>query len=112
MRKGIKKQFWLSEKDAADLKQKAESTGLTETALIRLLLRGYAPKERPDMRFYEAMNQLYAISEKLDQLIRKAQSQNYIDTTMLHKEAESWRSFRRDMEIRFIVPDKSHWFEE
>ncbi len=34
MRKGIKKQFWLSEKDAADLKQKAQRCGVTETSEI------------------------------------------------------------------------------
>jgi hypothetical protein len=49
MRKGIKKQFWLSEKDAADLKRKAKKCGITETAVIRQLLHGYAPREKPEV---------------------------------------------------------------
>lgn len=55
MRKGIKKQFWLSEKDAADLKRKAQRCGVTEISVIRQLLHGYEPREKPDERFYEAM---------------------------------------------------------
>ena len=45
MRKGIKKQFWLSKEEADDLRSKAESTCLTEAALFRMLLKGYHPKE-------------------------------------------------------------------
>ncbi len=55
MNKRIKKQFWLSPKDAEELKRKAKLAGVTETAVIRLLIRGYEPREKPDGRFYEAM---------------------------------------------------------
>ncbi|NBK78237.1 hypothetical protein D5272_06445 [bacterium D16-76] len=48
MRKGIKKQFWLSEKDAADLKRKAQRCGVTEISVIRQLLHGYEPREKYD----------------------------------------------------------------
>ena len=53
MNKRIKKQFWLSPKDAEELKRKAELAGLTETAVVRLLIRGYEPREKPDERFYK-----------------------------------------------------------
>lgn len=56
MNKRIKKQFWLSPKDAEELKRKAELAGLTETAVVRLLIRGYEPREKPDGRFYDAMD--------------------------------------------------------
>lgn len=45
MNKRIKKQFWLSPEDAKNLKDKAEIVGLSETAVIRLLIRGYEPRE-------------------------------------------------------------------
>ena len=50
--KRIKKQFWLSEEQAADLVEKARITRLKEVTLIRLLLDGYRPKEAPGMTFY------------------------------------------------------------
>lgn len=111
-RKGIKKQFWLSEKDAAVLKDYAERTGLTEVSLIRLLLRGYAPKERPDDRFYDVMNQLSSISKNINQLTRKANSLNFIDAPMLYREAEEWIKFRLEVQRHFICPDRTHWFDK
>lgn len=111
-RKGIKKQFWLSEKDAAVLKDYAERTGLTEVSLIRLLLRGYAPKERPDDRFYDVMNQLSSISNNINQLARKANSLNFIDAPMLYREAEEWIKFRLEVQRHFICPDRTHWFDK
>ena len=55
MKQRIKKQFWLSPQDVRELKRKAKLCGITETAVIRILLHGYEPKEKPDARFYEAM---------------------------------------------------------
>ena len=55
MQRRIKKQFWLSPQDARELKRKAKLCGITETAVIRILLHGYEPKEKPDTRFYETM---------------------------------------------------------
>ena len=72
MQRRIKKQFWLSPQDARELKRKAKLCGITETAVIRILLHGYEPKEKPDARFYEAMRQLSAIGNNINQLARKA----------------------------------------
>ena len=47
MKRTIKKQFWFSRDEAQDLQKKAKKTCLSEAALVRLLLRGYEPKEKP-----------------------------------------------------------------
>ena len=39
MNKRIKKQFWLLPQEVAELKCKAELAGISETAVIRLLIR-------------------------------------------------------------------------
>ena len=106
MRKGIKKQFWLSEKDAADLKQKAQRCGITETAMIRMLLHSYEPREKPDERFYEAMREMYAIGNNLNQLTAKAHKLGYIDTPMLRQEALKWARFQAKIEAEFLRPVK------
>ena len=56
MNKRIKKQFWLSPQEVAELKRKAEIAGISETAVIRLLIRSYEPREKPDGNFYEAID--------------------------------------------------------
>ncbi len=112
MRKGIKKQFWLSEKDAADLKQKAQRCGITETAIIRQLLRGYEPREKPDERFYEAMREMYAIGNNLNQLTAKAHRLGFIDTPMLRELSRSFAQFQLRIEQNFLLPVKTQTKEE
>lgn len=107
MNKRIKKQFWLSPEDAEKLKYKAEIAGLSETAVIRLLIRGYEPREKPDERFYAAMRNLSAIGNNVNQLAAKAHSLGFIDTPMLKNEALRWHKFQADIEATFLRPGQS-----
>ena len=106
MRKGIKKQFWLSEKDAADLKQNAQRCGITETAMIRMLLHSYEPRQKPDERFYEAMREMYAIGNSLNQLARKAHSLGFIDAPKLREILTDYQHFQASIEAEFLRPVK------
>ena len=107
MKQRIKKQFWLSPQDARELKRKAKLCGITETAVIRILLRGYEPKEKPDERFYEAMRQLSAIGNNINQLSVKANTLGFVDAPMLKREAQRWHKFQADIERAFLRPEKS-----
>ena len=98
MQRRIKKQFWLSPQDARELKRKAKLCGITETAVIRILLHGYEPKEKPDARFYEAMRQLAV----------KANALGFIDAPMLKAEALRWHRFQADIEAVFLRPGASN----
>lgn len=64
--------FLMNRQEAQDLQKKAKKACLTEAALIRLLLRGYEPREKPDERFYDAMRELSAIGNNINQLVIKA----------------------------------------
>lgn len=108
MNKRIKKQFWLSPKDAKELKRKAELCGITETAVIRILIRGYEPREKPDLRFYEAMRQLSAIGNNINQLAVKANALGFVDAPMLKAEALRWHRFQADIESEFLRPQESN----
>ena len=106
-RRTVKKQFWLSRDEAQDLAKKAKKTCLTEAALVRLLVRGYEPKERPDERFYDAMRNLSAIGNNINQLAAKAHTLGFIDVPLLKNEAERWHKFQADVERQFLRPEKS-----
>ena len=108
MNRRIKKQFWLSPQDARELKRKAKLCGITETAVIRILLHGYEPKEKPDARFYEAMRQLSAIGNNINQLAVKANALGFIDAPMLKAEALRWHRFQADIEAVFLRPGASN----
>ncbi|MEY8331341.1 plasmid mobilization relaxosome protein MobC [Lachnospiraceae bacterium 48-33] len=107
MKRTVKKQFWFSKPEAQDLQKKAKKTCLSEAALVRLLVRGYEPKERPDEKFYDVMRQLSAIGNNINQLSVKANALGFIDTQMLKNKAERWHKFQADIEREFLRPEKS-----
>ena len=108
MKRTVKKQFWLSRDEAQELQKKAKRTCLSEAALFRLLVRGFEPKEKPDARFYEAMRQLSAIGNNINQLALKANALGFVDTPMLKTEAVRWHKFQADIEAVFLRPGQSN----
>ena len=89
------------------MQKKAKNTCLPEAALVRLLVRGYEPKERPDERFYDVMRQLSSIGNNINQLAAQANSLSFVDAQKLQKEAERWHKFQADVERQFLRPEKS-----
>ena len=106
-RRTVKKQFWFSRDEAQDLQKKAKKTCLTEAALVRLLVRGYEPKERPDERFYDVMRQLSSIGNNINQLAAQANSLSFVDAQKLQKDSERWHKFQADVERQFLRPETS-----
>ena len=74
---------------------------------MRLLVRGYEPKERPDERFYDVMRQLSSIGNNINQLAAQANSLSFVDAQKLQKEAERCHKFQADVERQFLRPEKS-----
>ena len=111
MKHTIQKHFRFSKEDAENLKIKSQKTCLSESQLIRMLLRGYKPKEKPDDRFYEAMRQLSSIGNNINQLAAKAHSLGFIDAKKLDEEVIRWNQFQADIERAFLRPedDRKRW---
>lgn len=107
MRRNIEKHILMNQEEAQDLASKSQMTCLSEAGLIRLLLKGFYPKEKPDERFYEVMQQLSAIGNNINQLAKKANSLNFIDAPMLKQEALRWHEFQADVERCYLRPDRS-----
>ena len=108
MNKRIKKQFWLLPQEVTELKRKAELAGISESAVVRLLIRGYEPREKPDERFYAVMRNLSVIGNNINRLAAKAHSLGFIDTAMLKAEALHLHRLQADMEAEFLRPTKSN----
>lgn len=108
MKQRIKKQFWLSPQEAKELKRKAKLCGITETAVIRILLRGYEPREKPDARFYDTMREMSAIGNNINQLAVKANALGFVDVPMLKNEALRWHRLQAAIEREYLRPEKSN----
>ena len=106
-KRNIQKIVRFSRDEAQDLQKKAKKACLSEAGLIRLLLRGYEPREKPDERFYDVMRELSSIGKNINQLAVKANALGFVDAPQLKKEAERWHKFQADIERTYLRPDKS-----
>ncbi len=79
---------------------------LSEAALVRMLLKGYEPKEKPDVEFYQHMKELSTISNNLNQLAAKAHSLGFVDAPKLQEEVERWHQFQRKIEGLYLSPER------
>ena len=111
MKHTIQKHFRFSQEDAENLRIKSQKACLSESQLVRMLLRGYHPKEKPDDRFYEAMRQLSGIANNINQLAAKAHSLGFVDAQKLNDEVIRWHQFQADIERQFLRPedDRKRW---
>lgn len=106
MKRSYDKHIRLSKDECLILKDKAKKACINESALIRLLIKGYVPKEKPDKHFYDVMRELSSIGNNINQLASKANALGFIDAPMLYNEAERWHKFQADIERVFLRPDK------
>lgn len=106
-KRNIQKIVRFNREEAQDLQKKAKKACLSEAGLIRMLIRGYEPREKPDDRFYDAMRELSSIGNNINQLATKANSLGFIDAPMLKAEAAKWTKFQSEIERTYLRPDKS-----
>ena len=106
MRRDVKKQFWMTREEDLDLKKKAKRTCMTEAALIRLLIRGYEPRDRPDDRFFQTMEQVTIVSNQMEELARAVRAKDGEVSEMLKQEAWEWKKFRAQIEAEYLRPEK------
>ncbi len=68
MRRTIRKNYKLTEKEAEELSEKARKTCRSEAALVRELLNGYEPREKPGDEFYDTMRELSTMADDLQKI--------------------------------------------
>lgn len=102
--RNIKKQVWLNREEVGILKKKAKQVGLNESELLRNLIVGFEPREKPSEEFYEAMKEMRAIGNNLNQIARKANSLNFVDYPLYKKEADKWNQFMIKIKKEFLLP--------
>ena len=105
----------LSKEESDDLDRKVMISGLSKSSLIRLLIKGYEPREKPDAKFYEVTKELYAIGNNLNQLAYKANKLNLIDKEEYKRQVATLNNFIVRIEKEFLSPVKSElrykwWF--
>jgi hypothetical protein len=78
----------LTDEELINLQRQSAKAGLKPQAYILSLLAGYELKERPSPDLFELLNLLQSISINLNQIARKANSLNFVDTSAYWENAD------------------------
>lgn len=89
------------------LNKKSKKAGLTKSTLVRFLIKGYEPKEKPDDRFYEDINSIRKIGNVLNQIARRMHALGYVDDEKyLRKTVQNFNDFILDVKRKYLLPEK------
>ena len=73
-KKNIKKQIWIDAKEDELLKTKSKLALLTESELVRSMIKGYTIKEQPNEEIKQFQREIYGIANNINQIARIAHS--------------------------------------
>ena len=100
----FRKQVRMSQEEAELLERKAKATGLTQSALLRQLVLGYAPRALPGEEFYRMLDLL----EKTERSLRELAQRKHMDPQMLkalEEDRKRLHFFQTEMEKKFLLPE-------
>ena len=96
----------LSEEEYETLNKAIAKTGLTKSAFIRTVARGYLPKPRPPNDYDKIMSELTDIATNIYSISNGTFNIHKIDTEFLRGQAERLDKVILQINTLFIVPEK------
>jgi len=103
----IKKQFWFTPEEEAEFRRKVALTDLPQSSVIRMLIKGYEPRERPDDRFFQAINSINEMIHTAQKLLKRSYQLGVVDKDTVEREIKRWAYFISNIESEFLRPEKS-----
>ena len=103
--KKIKKHFWLSEEDNQLLLERAKRAGLTQSTLIRMLLKGLVPKDKPSEKLLKAMMTQVDLINQLTNLSDKAELHDWPNAEQLRTITERFLQNNLTIEEEILLPE-------
>lgn len=99
--------FWMTYDEYYKLRDRAEKVGLTISDLIRELVNGFEPREKPPEQFYDSIKQIRAVGNSLNQLARRANALGFIDELQYKKNFEQVNQFIIEIKKEYLLPKES-----
>ena len=99
-------QLWLNQKEAEALSRNAERCRLTQSAYLRHLIMGFAPREAPPPDYYAMMQQMYHVGRSLNQIATKAHVLNVIDAQRYDESIHMLEKTILKIEDAVIIPQE------
>ena len=96
----------LSEQEYETLNKAIAKTGLTKSAFIRTVARGYLPKPRPPNGYNKIMSELTDIATNIYSISNGTFNIHKVDTEFLRGQAERLDKVILQINTLFTVPEK------
>lgn len=106
MNKTEKLTLRLSPEELAILEGDAALTGMSKSNYLRMLIRGYLPRQTPPEPFHEAMEELRNISESMAQVAHTTQVQGAVDAQEYSAAAQRLFAMILSLERAAMLPEK------
>jgi hypothetical protein len=95
---------YLTFDEKEDLHRKAQAACMDHNQFIRMLIMGYAPRPAPDDRFYQAMDLIREMGDRLERMETKVRDPDVI--RLLEAEAEKWHMLQSAFERICLSPER------
>lgn len=102
-RRPIQVIVYLNEEEHRHLCELCKKTKLPKTTLIRYLIYGCVPIEAPPADYPKLIRELRAVGNNLNQLVRFARINGYINTPELNKILDDLRKTEHEVNMTFTV---------
>lgn len=103
----IKLSVYLNYDEWKMLTLKAEKVEYNKSALVRSLIEGFEPKEKPSEEFYEDLNSIRKVGNVLNQIARRAHYQGYIeDEKFLRKMENELQNLILNIKRKYLLPEE------
>lgn len=106
MKRTKRREFVMTEREADNLRKKAQMACMSESHLIRLLISGYHPPAAPDGRFYDDLNKLTDVAEKLELKAELTKDSKY--SNALTEIAEEIFTLCSEIRRRYLRGERDH----
>lgn len=96
----------LSPEELANLEQAAALSGMSKSNYLRMLIRGYLPRQTPPEPFQEAIKELREISGSMAQIAYTTQAQGAVDAREYSTAVQRLFAMILSLERAAMLPEK------
>lgn len=105
--RNIKLNVYLNKKEKEMLDKKVKKTGLSISTLIRFLIEGYEPKEKPPRDFYDSIDSVRKIGNVLNQIAMRTHYLGYVeDERFLRQTLNKLNDMIVSIKEYYLLPNK------
>ena len=103
----IRKNYRFTLEEAKELERKVKITGLPESTVIRMLIKGYEPKPEPDKSYHDDLRKFYDTFNEIGFLLWEMVDKDRDLAKEIREAIDECARLQLKVETYTIVPEKS-----